>query len=1119
MICLMAVAASVGADGSRYARTSALAEGKWVKVSISETGFYKLTYADLKKMGFASPEKVSVHGYGGYPLEEDFSKAVYIDDVPSIPVYRGADYILFFGKGAVKWTYDAAKSLFTHENNAYSTKGYYFVTDATETNDVTITPSVSNTSITIDKFDDYMLHEVDRVSLTNAGRPNSGRELFGESFDVTSSRDFTFNIPGITGDEGRLSYRFVAKVLSGTGIVSVSIDGSELTRGSIPQNNYMYTAALSASAEVAWKGDKSENTTVKVAFNLTGQVSHLDYIRLQMTRTLQPYGATTLFRSLESINKASQFTIKNASSNVLVFDVTDGMTQMEIATEGSNATFSIPSGSLREFAMADLSKTFPVPETVGEVKPQNLHGMPQTHMVILAPEAFMQEAERLAQVHRQRDNLTVAVVKPEDVYNEFSSGAPEATAVRRFMKMFYDRRTSDDDAPRYLLLFGDGRWDNRKLSDQWKSSSDNYIITYQTRESIAEDSYVTDDYFGFLADNQGADIVAADMHIGIGRFPVNTLAQAKNAVDKTINYIENNAKGAWKNKICFVADDGNRNDTDPTIHAQQADTLARYIESSHPAYIPKKLYFDAFKISYSGGKPTYPDIRTNLQKELKEGMLILNYTGHGDAESWSEEKVVTQADINSYSYTNLPLWITASCVFAPFDAPSTSAGENVFLNPKSGGIALFTAARVAYSDANLRLNRIFLSNLFEKQDGRHLALGTIMKNSKNSYKSDMIMSFLLIGDPALTLAYPDDFNMEVTEINGYSVENATVNFKAFEKITVTGRVTDASGRTIDDFNGLLSATVFDSRKQIETLNNTGAGTITYTDYPNKVYACNDSVYGGQFSFSFMMPKDISYSNDYGKISMYAADETNRIEANGSFKDYTVGGTADITVNDETGPEIRAIYLNNSSFTDGDKVNVTPVFAAIVWDESGINTGGSSIGHDITLTIDNSYTLTWSLNSYYETYLSGEDGEGIVRFPLPALEEGSHTAEFKVWDIFNNSSSQTFSFIVSDAYKPSIAAITAAPSPASDFVYFIIEHDMPESQLKVELQVFDLTGRLMWSRIETGSSEMMDSYRVKWDLTNGAGAKLRPGTYVYRAIISSNNSSEVSKSNKLVIKAQ
>ncbi|HCC51087.1 MAG TPA: hypothetical protein DEQ30_02770 [Porphyromonadaceae bacterium] len=1129
LICAV-ISTLAWADGSRYAAKSALSEGKWVKISVKETGFYKLTYSELRKMGFPDPEKVSIHGYGGWPMDEDFSKAVYMDDVPSVAVWRGDDFLLFYGKGTVKWTYSSVDKAFIHENNAYSTLGYYFVTDATEVNEMTSLPSEGNGSLQLNTYDDYMVHEKEETSITNPGRPYSGRQLFGENFDLRTSQDFSFSIPGITNDNGKISYRFVAKVKSGTGVVSLSADNKQLAQGTINSNSSVYVAALSSSRIVDWNGEKNEKTTVNISFSMSQQTSHLDYIRLQMKRRLQPYGACTFFRSLESENKDSRFTIQNASSGLLIFDVTEGNPVRQIETElnGTEISFSIPAGSLREFAMVDVSsQEIPVPVTIGGIEAQNLHGMEQTDMIIVTPGAFVSEAEKLATAHRSHNHLTVAVVTPEQVYNEFSSGGQEATAIRRFMKMFYDRRTSDEDAPKYLLLFGDGRSDNRRLTNMWEKSDDNYIVTYQSEESIGQNSYVTDDYFGFLHDEEGSDPVNANLYLGIGRFPVSTLTQARNAVEKVIAYIENSKSGPWKNKVCFVADDGNTADGHSTRHMNEANQLAQYMEESHPQYLSGKLFFDAYKKSNAGGKPTYPDIHTNIQKSLKEGILMINYTGHGDAESWAEEKVITQSDINNATYTNLPLWITASCDFAPFDAIATSAGEDVLLNKRSGGIALYTTARVAYSDANLEINKLFMRNLFEKKNNRHQTIGEVMRNSKNSFKNSQpydrnrqIMSFVLLGDPALTLAYADEYNMEIKAINGQPVSEEPVTFKAFQKITISGNVNMPDGSTAVDFNGLASISIFDSQAQRTTLDNNGTGyNFTYSDYPYTIYIGNDSVRNGEFSFTFTIPKDISYLYQNGKISLYAADENNGKEANGFYKNFTVGGTDENADEDTNGPEIRAMYLNTEDFRDGDKVNETPVFAATVWDENGINAGGSGIGHDITLIIDNNPVMSYVLNSYYGSHLAGEEGEGIVKFPIPRLESGKHTGAFKVWDTHNNSSTQTFSFVVTDNYKPSIINLTAGPSPATDHVNFMISHDLPESMINVQIQVFDLTGKLQWRYEEKGASEMFDSYNIKWGLTDGAGARLQPGIYIYRAVISSDRLNEASEAKKLIILAQ
>ncbi len=1111
------------ADGSKYATSSALASGKWVKIQIEDRGIYKLTYADLRGMGFSDPAKVSVHGYGGCMLDEDFSNP-YIDDIPAVPVWRGDDYLLFYGCGVINWTYDKSTESFVHTNNPYSNYGYYFLTDATGTKEMESVASAAGASLKVTTFDDYRLHEKDLVSVNN-----SGRELFGEAMDMTLSRDFSFTgITGITNDDGKIALRFIAKPTTGNGSVSMSVDGEKLLEKTIAQSgssgSETYTMARLVYEVVDWKGDKGTNVKVNVRYGQLGHKNvHLDYIRLQMKRELQPYGVCTFFRSLASVGNASRFVIQNANTNTMVFDVTDKLNpkQMETELSGNELSFSIPAGTLREFALVQRNQVFPSPEVVGDVTNQDLHALPQTDMIIIAQPGLTAQAKRLAEAHRTRDGLTVQVVTPDAIYNEFSSGTPDATAYRRFMKMFYDRQTSEEDAPKYLLLFGDGAFDNRFVTSGWQNvTTSNMLLTYQTEESLNERSFVIDDYFGFLDDsNNGKELMSARVDIGIGRFPVRTLTEATNMVNKVIGYMDNKDTGSWKNNVCFVADDGSSADGYMINHADQADRLGEYINTSHPEFLVNKIYFDAYKKDVSGGLATYPDVKTNIQKQLKNGLLLINYTGHGSTTAWSDERVLTESDITQSTYTRLPIWITATCDFCRFDASVTSAGEQVFLNKVSGGIGLFTTTRVAYSTPNFEINDNLIRNLFEKKNGRRLRLGEVMKATKRALGSSRYkLGFALIGDPALKLSYPE-YRMQVTAVNGNPVTDEPVDFRALQKITVEGEVLNADGNVATDFSGLLNPTVLDSRVSYETLDNNKTGnTFKYTDYSNILFIGNDSVRAGKFSFTFTVPKDISYSNEFGKMNLYASDETNNLEAQGAYLNYRVGGTDDNAEDDHDGPEIRILYMNDSTFVNGGQVNTTPFFVARLWDKSGVNITGSSIGHDMMLIIDGDPSLSFNLNSYYEL-IPGKEGEGIVKYLLPALTPGIHTAEFKVWDIQNNSTTYEFEFEVVEGLKPYLLELTATPSPAREQVEFHLFHNRPESQLTVGIMVYDMMGRLQWKHQETGASELFKSYTVTWDLTNNRGGRLRPGIYIYRAAISSGGSKEATDAKKLIILAQ
>lgn len=1102
---------SAWADSSRYASESVLNSGKWVKMQVAEDGIYKLTAADLKKMGFSNLDKVAVYGYGGWPLDEDFS-TTYIDDVPEVAVWRSADYLLFYGKGPRKWEYSSSDKSFIHTNNPYSNYGYYFVSEK-ETTGRTMekAASAAGATLQVTTFDDYVLHEEELVSVNS-----SGRELYGESFTSTLSRDFTISVPGITNDEGKATLSFISR---GNGTITMNVDGNALISGSVSVPSDEYEVARELYRERAWMADKGETVKVNIGYSTTGHKNvHLNYFRLQMKRQLKVYDNYTFFRSLSARGNASRFVIQGADASTLVFDVTDGVNpqQMETSLNGTELSFSIPaSASLREFVVVKPSQ-IKAPVTVGEVANQNLHALPQQDMIIIAQPNFTTQAERLAEAHRTKDNLTVRVVTPESIYNEFSSGTPDATAYRRFMKMFYDRKTSEADAPKYLLLFGDGSFDNRKLTSAWKSvDMSNMLLTYQTENSLSSQSYVIDDYFGFLddADNKKS-LQNKKLCLGIGRFPIRTVEQATQMVDKVISYMENKNTGSWKNNLCFMADDGSNTDGFMTEHMEFADQLAGYVESEHPEFLVNKLYYDAYKKDMTAG--TYPDVRSGLQKLLKDGLLLFNYTGHGGTTALSDEKVLTQTDINQFTYTHLPVWVTATCDFTRFDDLNTSAGEDVFLNKSSGGIALFTTVRVAYSRPNFPINDNVIRNLFERNNGRRRTLGEVMQATKNTLSSVYKLGFCLIGDPAVKMAYPE-FGMKVTTVNGQSVDGNSISFKALEKITVEGEVLDASGQLVTDFTGIVNPTVKDSKVTVTCLKNSNkddSPAFTFTDYPNTIFIGNDSVRNGKFSFTFTVPKDISYSNLQGKMNLYAVDTESGNEAQGNFDNFIVGGTSDTAETDTIGPEIRALYLNDTTFVDGGQVNTTPYFVAELWDKSGVNITGSSVGHDMMLVIDESTVLSYNLNSYYELLL-GEDGTGIVKFPIPALEPGKHTAEFWVWDILNNSTVRTFTFEVVEGLKPFLFDVIATPGIAREQVTFHLMHNRPESWMRVGIMVYDLAGRQLWKHEESGTSGLFENYTVSWDLTSG-GARMRPGVYIYRAAISTDNSKDATKARKFII---
>lgn len=1142
------------ADRERYASRSVLAEGKWIKIKIEKTGIYEISYSRLRSWGF-DPAKVSVHGYGGWPLEEDFSSyaSVYLDDLPAVAVGREKEKLLFYGRGPVKWEYDPATGRYVHTPNPYSLAGYYFITDATPTQEMPTLPSVQEAALRITDFDDYLLAEKDLVSINQ-----SGRELFGEELlndPVTLSLDLP---EGVTAGSAWIDCRSVARTTRPGRSIALEIDHRIRLEKEIPAIENDKVVAYRKGNEVnisgEWKGEKehpfwregkSGPLKIKITCSKDGvDPAYLDYIRIGFQRTLQTdASACTFFRSAASAGQASRFIIRGADAYTVVWDVTDPLrpARMETIRNGSELSFTIPKGKpgiVREFALLQTDRTFPSFLSEEEVVNQDLHGKPQPEMVIIAPPAFRPEAERLKTAHEEKDGLkNTLIVSPEEIYNEFSSGTPDATAYRRLMKMFYDRRTSEADAPRFLLLLGDGAFDNRFVSKKWSLLAEgikqNMLLTYQTENSLNHYSYVVDDYFGILEDTEGLNAERNRLKIAIGRFPVRTREEARQAVDKVIGYMYNTQKGVWKNHVSFIGDDGSNLDQYATYHMTQSDELADWMEEHRPEYTLGKIYFDAYKKDKSNGG-SYPDVKARIARELKEGLLLLNYVGHGNTEYLSDDYVVGNSDILKAAYPYLPVWITATCDFCRFDDVKTSAGENVFLNRQSGGIALFTTSRVAFSDTNFPMNQKLIQYLFQKQSGSYLTFGEAIMRAKNEIAGIEKLGFCLIGDPALRFIYPDR-RVKITSINGCPVDKEPIRLKALEKITVEGEIQTEAGETDPVFDGTLDITVFDSRTSIETLGNNVVREIvynpetkknelqdiprkiTYEDYPYVIFRRNSSVEAGKFRFSFTVPKDISYqAESLGKMSFYASDHAGAKEAQGSFKNFRVGGTATDPEEDGEGPEIRALYLNDTTFTDGGEVNPTPLFVVRLWDQTGVNVTGSSIGHDLSLTLDNDPSLNYNLNSFYKAL--SDEKEGQVVFSLPSQSPGLHTAEFKAWDVLNQSTTRRFTFRVVEGLKPRLIELRAVPGIAREQIQFRLSHNRPETELDVTLSVYDLAGRLKWKHTEHNSSELFQSFLVTWDLRDHSGNRLAPGVYLCRAAIRSAASPEAAETVKVIVLA-
>lgn len=762
---------------------------------------------------------------------------------------------------------------------------------------------------------------------------------------------------------------------------------------------------------------------------------------------------------------------------------------------------------------------FPAAEYVHNITNQDLHADGPIDMLIIIPtsQKLRNQAERIKEFHEQYDKMRVRILPADELYNEFSSGTPDASAYRKYLKMQYDRAQTDEDMPKYLLLFGDCAWDNRMLTSDWRTTSvDDYLLCFESENSFNEiHCYIDDGFYCYLDDGEGLDSKEKDkLDMAVGRFPVVTEDDAKTLVDKTINYAMNKNAGSWQNVLMFMGDDGNGK-----LHMKDVNDAAEDIAKRHPGFIIKKVMWDAYNRETSSTGHTYPEATKAIKQQQAAGALIMDYAGHGRADQISHENVLKLKDFQDFTNTNMPLWITASCDIMPFDGSVATIGEAALLNKKGGAMAFYGTTRTVYANYNKVLNMSFLRHVLSIKDGKPTTLGLAQMRAKNDMittrmdLTDNKLQYSLLGDPALALKLPT-MNIVIDSINGLPASKETsATLKAGSIARISGHI-ENNGLKETSFNGTVTATIRDKKELIICKNNENAKEtpFAYYDRTKILFNGSNSVKEGDFYFEFAVPKDINYDDGTGLINAYAVNDEHTWTANGFNENFFVGGT-EPNHNDSIGPSIFC-YLNSPSFVNGGDVNTTPYFVAQITDKDGINTTGNGIGHDIELVIDGDMQRTYVLNENF-TFDFGSYTKGSTYYNIPELPAGKHTLRFRAWDIQNNSSTAELQFNVVRGLEPNITDISCTNNPATTSTTFIVSHDRVGCTMDVDLEVFDMSGRLLWKHSESGVTTD-NAYTIDWDLTVDEGRKLQTGVYLYRVLVSTDGSSKASKAKKLVI---
>lgn len=1106
-----------------YPENSVLSSGNWYAVSIPSSGVYKLTRADFVALGVPEEEinfdNLSIFGRGGEAISEVNAEYEYSDlREKAIFVNGGSNpYVLFHANGTMSVDFDSQNKKFDFEIHPYSDVSTYFITFNPEIGEQKRIEARQNINPehVIEKTTEQELFIHKRELVNFLG---SGRRWAGEAFSTLSTEvSLPMYLQNVKTDEPVNLQISLFNQSETQSRFDLTLNNSFVASISAPKTPVDY--AVSNVVQDFSLNVSGENNNLKITFDGQGTAKgRLDYIKVQYVKTLRYNNSFLQFYTTYAtkIDTAVYYGLSNVKTNAVNVWEIDGEKVKAIedyVKEGESLRFVVEGGKFRKIIVFSGSN-FPTPILKGKIENQNLHAWNATDFVIVTAPVFLEQAEELAELHRQHDGIEVRVATTQQVYNEFSSGTKDLLAIRELMRMLYNKYESEGKAPRNLLLFGDGTFDNKNILKY----NNNFIPTYQSESSFidAGSSYVTDDVLTYLSPYSKSRI-ADTMMIGVGRFTVNTVEEAENMVDKCRRYmmkedLRNGQWGDWRNVVTLTADDA---DTwGERYFIDNAENIYYEIKETNPNLNVEKIYSDAYKQYSSSSGATYPDASKAINQRMKKGSLLLNYVGHGSDDHLSSERLITITDITGWDNKNaLPIVITSTCEFTRFDrADKQSAGEFVLSSVNGGGIALISASRKIPS--RNEINRSLHRYAVVKENGRGLTFGEIFMRAKNA--TSLVVeerSFGLFGDPALRIDLPR-YEVKTTKINGKPINGLLIEdtIRALSTMSVEGEIVDENGIKLDDFNGKVRITLLDKISNYRTLDNEGLNTdIEFEQQKNILHKGIAIVENGSFAYTFTLPKDIAYNYGKGKISYYAQSDS--IDAAGNFTEFIVGGI-DTTVNViETRPNI-SLFMNDTNFRNGGLTDENPYLFAIVSDSIAINTVGTGLGHDIVARLDNAAN-TFILNDYFEVD-SENPKAGTIRYPFNDLTEGEHTLSLKVWNIFNFSSEKEIKFVVKSSKRGKEFCLKNYPNPFSSSTTIVLEHNQSDAILFAELMIFNQNGKMILKQDVTPFIGTYTIGPIQWDGTTDGGEKLQNGLYFARMRLRTSSDEFMSETIKMSV---
>ena len=1146
---------------------SKFSSGSWYKLCVMPTdddinlsgAIYKIDYEFLRDEIKISPSSIdprNIKIYGGKlgsALPQDFTSET-VDDVEELAIYIEGeedgsfdedDYILFYASFASKWEYDLVDQSFTYELNPYTDSSFYYLTidNTSEHNSLEEITNESSTATIVSVFDDHYHYEKE-TRFTISDGMCTGRNLLDIQIRSSATGSTTFpQVSNPTVDDAQLKYslcQFQGDVVTP---FTVLINSNQVGANNIPlADRRYYSVYESKEGELTFSTslfNESSSNTVAFQNNGTNSNVYLDWYQLFVQRGLTIVDDYLPFRATDAIGQSSTFQLAGLGVNYFIWDITDPINAKNQAFSLVDQNFSVTSSSddLREYIAFDKTQITREPIFISSIANQNLHALQPTDLVIITHPTFKTGAEELASYRSSAYGITTQVVDVQELYNEFSAGRQDPTAIRNFLKMLYDK---DPTVLKYVLLFGDGSYDYRHAVKSNTFSS--YIPAYQSRTwNNNVFTYQSDDYYSLLEEGEGEWLDSDrdyDLDLAVGRIPLRTTADMDTIIQKLKNYDDQSlSKGDWNVRSLIMADDG-----DHEIFVSGAEgTPSISMDTSSLNFITQKLYLDNFiqQATSTGNGIEVVGMTDAIHQAVEDGALFFSFLGHGSTSKLTSEEVTSPQDINE-NWNNeykLPVIIIGSCSFGKFDHPSfTFTGSDAALFSKGGGIAIFSPTRFVFASANERM----LDNLYESitenlAKDRYTTLGDIYKQAKNQTYVEQGYTyanrgFSFLGDPSMRLRVPKKV-ISIDSINGVSFD-AEVNdtLRSFDLFTVKGKITD-KGQLSSAFNGVVDVVVYDQPSTYQTIGHQGSGEEynNVTDYKkreNAYFKGSYTVVDGEFSFDIVMPKYVFEldEGEVGKISLYAYNEDSSATASGAYTNiqYQFQTQSQCEFCDNQGPDIT-ITIDNQNFNSGDVVSdVAPVFISLS-DESGINTSPQSISRGITAEVRNlsdttRVLITYDLRSYYQNDLNSDSTGKItgtyINQGLNKLTPGIYSLTVRAWDLWDNVGSQTVYFIIEDDVE--VSALPNPFNPLDDNFQIEVIHEYLDVAHTVFVEILDQSGIIVATLEESFAGESGERDAIEWLGTNDFGAKVSPGVYSYRVKIITTEGQSLQASKRLVV---